>query len=146
MRYTLKTPYRDGSTHIILEPVDFIARQAALARKPWVNLTCFYGVFVLNSALRQQVTPFRRSRAASKRKTPAQRHAAMTWFQRLKQVFENDIETCDECGGSVKVITRIEDPVGIRKILDHLEQQTNSTQPLPHPTRRQPPVPSPDRS
>ncbi len=30
VRYTLKTPYRDGTTHIILEPLDFIARLAAL--------------------------------------------------------------------------------------------------------------------
>ena len=26
----LKTPYRDGTTHVIFEPLDFIARLAAL--------------------------------------------------------------------------------------------------------------------
>ena len=31
VRYRLKTPYRDGTTHIVLEPLDFIARLAALA-------------------------------------------------------------------------------------------------------------------
>ena len=30
--YTLKTPYRDGTTQVAFEPVDFIARLAALAR------------------------------------------------------------------------------------------------------------------
>ena len=30
VRYHLKTPYRDGTTHIVLEPLDFIARLAAL--------------------------------------------------------------------------------------------------------------------
>ena len=29
VRFTLKTPYRDGTTHIVLEPLDFIARLAA---------------------------------------------------------------------------------------------------------------------
>lgn len=29
MRYQLKTPYRDGTTHVIFEPLDFIARLAA---------------------------------------------------------------------------------------------------------------------
>ena len=29
--YSLKTPYRDGTTHVIFEPLDFIARLAALA-------------------------------------------------------------------------------------------------------------------
>jgi hypothetical protein len=28
--YALKTPYRDGTTHVILEPQDFIARLAVL--------------------------------------------------------------------------------------------------------------------
>jgi hypothetical protein len=35
----VKTPYRDGTTHVIFEPLDFIARLAALVPKPWVNLT-----------------------------------------------------------------------------------------------------------
>ncbi len=38
-RYDLKTPYRDGTTHVIFEPLDFIARQAALVPRPrvWVS-------------------------------------------------------------------------------------------------------------
>ena len=28
VRYQLKTPYRDGTTHVIFEPLDFIARLA----------------------------------------------------------------------------------------------------------------------
>jgi hypothetical protein len=51
VRYQLKTPYRDGTTgdrrsHVIFEPLDFIARLAALVPKPRVNLTRFHGVFV----------------------------------------------------------------------------------------------------
>ena len=45
MRYQLKTPYRDGTTHVIFEPLDFIARLAAPVPKPRVNLTRFHGVF-----------------------------------------------------------------------------------------------------
>ncbi len=37
VRYPLKTPYRDGTTHVLFEPVDFIARLAALVPKPRVN-------------------------------------------------------------------------------------------------------------
>ncbi len=57
VRYQLKTPYRDGTTHVIFEPVDFIARLAALVPKPRVNLTRFHGVFAPNSAHRARVTP-----------------------------------------------------------------------------------------
>ncbi len=45
IRYQLKTPYRDGTTHVIFEPLDFMARLAALVPKPRVNLTRFHGVF-----------------------------------------------------------------------------------------------------
>ena len=38
VRYELKTPYRDGTTHVIFEPTDF-ARLVALMPKPRVNLT-----------------------------------------------------------------------------------------------------------
>jgi hypothetical protein len=30
VRYQLKTPYRDGTTHIVMEPLDLMARLAAL--------------------------------------------------------------------------------------------------------------------
>jgi hypothetical protein len=43
-------------------------------------------------------------------KTPAERHASMTWMQRLKRVFNIDIETCERCAGHVGIIASIEDP------------------------------------
>jgi len=94
VRYELKTPYRDGTTHVIFEPVDFIAKLAALVPKPRVNLTRFHGVFAPNSKHRALVTPAKRGKGSKSKgadvqdeKTPVQRHAAMTWAQRLKRVF-----------------------------------------------------------
>ena len=46
VRYQLKTLYRDGTTHVVLEPLDFIARLAALVPRPRVNLTRYHGVFI----------------------------------------------------------------------------------------------------
>ena len=47
----------------------------------------------------------------------------MTWAQRLRRVFNMDIEACEICGGPVKVIASIEDPGVISKILQHLEER-----------------------
>jgi hypothetical protein len=44
----------------------------------------------------------------------------MTWMQRLKRVFNIEIERCEHCGGRVKVVACIEDPVVIDQILQHL--------------------------
>ncbi len=41
--YRYKQPFRDGSTHVVLEPLDFIARLAALVPRPRLNLTRFHG-------------------------------------------------------------------------------------------------------
>jgi len=94
VRYELKTPYRDGTTHVIFEPVDFIAKLAALVPRPRVNLTRFHGVFAPNSKHRALVTPAKRGKGSKPKdadgqdeQTPVRRHAAMTWAQRLKRVF-----------------------------------------------------------
>jgi hypothetical protein len=94
IRYQLKTPYRDGTTHVIFEPLDFIAKLAALVPKPRVNLTRFHGVLARgglppNNKFRVRVTPAKRGRGRKRRqptgenwldKTPAERHASMTWM------------------------------------------------------------------
>ena len=85
VRYELKTPYRDGTTHVIFEPVDFIAKLAALVPKPRVNLTRFHGVFAPNSKRRALVTPAKRGKGGKSKDadsqdeiTPVQRHTAMS--------------------------------------------------------------------
>ena len=47
----------------------------------------------------------------------AHRHRAMTWAQRLRRVFNIDIETCERCGGAMKILACIQDPAVIRKLL-----------------------------
>jgi hypothetical protein len=124
----LQTPYRDGTTHVIFEPLDFIACLAALVLKPRVNLTRFYGVFAQNSKYRARVTPTKPGRggrhattADPQEQTLAEHCAAMTWAQRLKRVFGIGIETCPACGGAMRIIVCIEDPVVIEKIFAHLD-------------------------
>ena len=141
MRYTLKTPYRDGTTHVILEPEDFIARLAVLVPKPRAHLVRYRGVFAPNSRLRAQITPGRRGKKA--RTAPAKprgdevgaspRRAAMTWAQRLKRVFRIDIQTCLRCGGRLRIIASIEEPALIERILDHLGRAEDSAE-AAHPT------------
>jgi hypothetical protein len=64
---------------------------------------------------------------------------AITWAQRLKRVFNIDVETCRVCGGAAKVIACIEDPVVIRKILNHLQEQSPLDAGVPIPNSRGPP-------
>lgn len=147
VRYQLKTPYRDGTTHVILEPLDFIAKLAALVPRPRVNLTRYHGVFAPNSKHRALVTPAQRGKGGPKtteqkgtEDAETNRHVAMTWAQRLKRVFNIDVESCRVCGGAARVIAAIEDKAVIEKILAHLDSKVFCTQPEPLPQVRAPPA------
>lgn len=113
----LKTPYDDGTTHVVLSPMEFMGRLAALVPKPRVNLTRFHGVFSPNSKLREYVVP---QKPVEEQENPKPKAYSMTWAQRLKRVFSIDIEKCEKCGGPVRIIASIEDPDVIQKILKHL--------------------------
>jgi hypothetical protein len=65
VRYALKSPYQDGTTHVIFEPLDFLARLAALVPSPGVNLTRYHGVFASNRHLRARIVPGQRGRGRS---------------------------------------------------------------------------------
>jgi hypothetical protein len=137
--------YRDGTTHVVFEPLDFMARLAALVPPPRAHLIRYHGVFAPNSRYRAHVTPAKRGPGRKtpaldepKDRTGAERRAAMTWAQRLKRVFNIDLEICQHCGGAVQIIACIEDPLIIEKILTHLRNINTATR--HHPECRAPPA------
>ncbi|VAX12386.1 Mobile element protein [hydrothermal vent metagenome] len=91
--------------------------------------------FSLHAGVAAKRGKVKKAKALDEPQTPTERRASMTWAQRLKRVFNIDIETCGECGGAVKVIACIEDPVVIKKILAHLKEKAS-----PEPTNLLPSV------
>ena len=139
----LKTPYRDCTTHIVLEPLDFIARLAALVPPPRKHLTRFHGVFAPHAALRAAVTAAGRGSGAGSRagtvENPMPRHVDMTWARRLKRVFVIDIERCARCGGRLEVIANIEEPALIARIHAHRRERGEEDAPVASLGPRAPP-------
>ena len=129
VRCELKTPWKNGTTHVEFEPFDFIAKLAALLPPPRAHLTRFHGIFAPNANLRAQLTPAGRGRrpaidaesttTPTDDRTPAERRRSMTWAQRLKRVFRFDVSTCIHRGGAVRIIARIEEQKAIQAILAH---------------------------
>ena len=64
----------------------------------------------LNESILDSSRPLVPSLPACSRQAPLYLHRAMTWMQRLKQVFGIDIKTCERCGRKVKVMASIEAP------------------------------------
>lgn len=100
VRYELKTSYRDGTTHVLFNPIDFIGKLVALTPPPRLNLTRFYGVFAPNSNVRAKVTASQRGKnspglAEHLKVSDKPCHArSMSWAQRFKRVFNIDITEC----------------------------------------------------
>ena len=139
VRYALKTPYRDGTTHVIFEPEDFIARLAALVPKPPAHLTRYHGIFAPASSDRPRIVPKTRAAGTTDRSEPSvtDRQRALTWAQRLKRVFAIEIATCRRCGGRLRVIASIEALPVIERILEHLGRDAEFIDPA-HPSRAPP--------
>ena len=47
--YELKRPFRDGTTHVLFEPHDFIARLVALVPRPRTHRIRYHGVLAPNA-------------------------------------------------------------------------------------------------
>ncbi len=47
--YELKHTFSDGTTHVLFEPQDFIARLAALVPRPRAHLIRYHGLFAPNA-------------------------------------------------------------------------------------------------
>ena len=61
---TLKTPWRDGTRHLVMSPLEFMQRLAALVPRPRLHLIRFHGVLV--SVSLQSVTTCEPAYAARK--------------------------------------------------------------------------------
>ena len=68
--------------------------------------------------------------------TRAGRRRRLAWASLMMRVFGEDVLTCPECDGRLRLIAHIEDPAVVARILRHLELPT-TPRPI-HPARAPP--------
>ena len=148
--FELKTPWRDGTTHLEMTPVDFLERLAALVPRPRLHLIRFHGILAPNAKLRGLVVP--KAPAAARREAGchdrAHRDAAtagtgasgmeataaprpgLRWADLLRRVYDIDIRTCPNCGlGTLEPIATILDPDAIVRILGSIGRRSRAPPP-----------------
>jgi hypothetical protein len=125
----LKRAWRDGTTRLVFEPLEFLAKRAALTPRPEINLLLYHGVLAPHARWRPQVVAY--GRAASEVAAPgpassgsgragAQRQRRprnSTWAGLMRRAFAIDVLACPRCGGRMRVIGTVGDPVAVRQIL-----------------------------
>jgi hypothetical protein len=121
----LKTPYRDGTTEIVMQPLEFMQRLAALVPRPRLHLIRFHGVLAPHAKLRSAIVPKAAAETAATTSdptdTPQSKPAAhISWVRLLKRVFGIDLHHCPNCGGDLSIIAAILEQAVIAKILNPL--------------------------
>jgi hypothetical protein len=120
----LKTPWRDGTSHLALDPVELLAKLAALIPRPYVNLIVYHGVLAPNAKWRREVVNFGRPQVerASPATTPKKVAASYnrTWAELMRRGLDIDVLQCPDCGGRLRFVAAIMLSSAIRRILRHL--------------------------
>jgi hypothetical protein len=132
LQLTLKTPWKDGTRALVLEPHDLLVRLCATVPPPWFNMIRYFGVLSSHSRHRARVVP---SRVDPARFAPEPAegdqlefafpgHAAPTptrgrsrWGWLLRHVFRAQVETCCRCGGPMRWVEAATEPTATARLL-----------------------------
>lgn len=149
VRYRLRRPYYTGQTELVLEPVDFLRKLAALVPPPRQNQIRFYGLLAPQAHDRErfeQLMPvppgptdeLADDRAADPHGTgaatatatepQASAHRAASrqrWATLLKRVFQTDALVCPTCQGPRRILAAITERDPIHQILTGLGLSTD---------------------
>jgi hypothetical protein len=118
--YRFRRPWRDGSTHVVFEPLVFLERLAALVPRPRTHLVTYHGVLAPAATLRDRIVPGPRPQRRSAGGCNASADRRHPWAELLKRVFAVDVLRCADCGGRRVMIATITTPEPIQRILTHL--------------------------
>jgi uncharacterized protein YbaR (Trm112 family) len=134
--YRLKRRWRDGTSHVIYEPLELMERLAALVHPPRFNITRFYGIFSPGANLRPRLipeaegsTPPQHPACRSGVEAPADEHGKTKkkrshqprnypWAVLMARVLELDVLACPHCRGRLRILAAIDTPDAIHEILE----------------------------
>jgi len=121
LAFALKTPWDNGTTHLVFAPLEFIGRLAALTPPPRMHRIGYHDVLVPHAADRALIVP-----GASQplpdpdppatRATPAP-PSRLRWATLWARVFATDARRGPTCGGRMKWVAALTDPHSIRTYL-----------------------------
>jgi hypothetical protein len=114
--YHFRRPWRDGSTALLLDPVELLARLAALVPPPRRPLLSYHGVLAPRAEWRSAVVP---PSAPADTRTPADGPSPRRWpwAHLLHRVFAIEVLVCERCGGRRRILGAVTEPAAVRRML-----------------------------
>ena len=112
----LKAAWRDGTTHLVFEPLEFLGKLAALTPRPEINLLLYHGVLAPHARWRPRVVGYGRAapdatvhRPAETSRVPPPTLRNWTWAALMRRAFAIDVLACPHWGERLRVIATVED-------------------------------------
>jgi hypothetical protein len=111
----------------VTDPLDWIARVTAHIPKKGAKQIIYYGAYSQawrGRERRQGILPkasAAEESSSSQSRSSYSRRRRQQWAVLLKKVWDIDALKCPKCGGEMQVISFIEDPPVITRILKHLD-------------------------
>ncbi len=122
--YRLRHRWRDGTSALILEPREFMARLAAQVPPPRAHQVRYHGVLAPCAAWRPYVVPGADDAVAAIRRPScshdrpqASRARRIAWSDLLRRVFAVDALRCDRCGSKMRVMAAVRSPAATAALL-----------------------------
>ena len=108
----------DGTTHLLLSPFELLEKLAALVPPPRLNLIRYHGILAPSARDRARIVPGGgKEPAVLSESTHQPCPHRLSWSQLLARVFSIDVSQCPDCGGQMKIIAALTDPVSIQSYL-----------------------------
>jgi hypothetical protein len=114
--YHFRHAWRDGSTALLLEPLELLERLAALVPPPRRPLLAYHGLLAPRSRWRAAIVPKAASDAAGA-DAEAGGPRRWSWARLLQRVFGFEVLVCDRCGGSRRILGAVTEPHAVRRLL-----------------------------
>jgi len=115
--FKLKTPWSDGTTHLLLSATELLEKLSALVPPPRTNLVRYHGILAPHAKNRKAVVPpkpddeeLKKTRGFSKNR--------ILWAALLARTFGLKMETCPDCGGQMRIVAAVTDPASVKTYLE----------------------------
>jgi hypothetical protein len=127
----LRVPFRDGTTHLVFDPLTFIERLAVLVLPPRTHQLTYHGVLAPPVSWRDQIVPGSSGERREGSAGDSRPCRKSTWSELLARVFAVDILKCPVCGSRRRWISAITEAEVIERVLSHLDLDTELPTPAP---------------
>jgi Putative transposase/Transposase zinc-binding domain len=112
--YHFRRPWRDGSTALLLDPLELLERLAALVPPPRRPLLAYHGVLAPRARWRSAIVP---PPAPADAQAAAPGPRRWPWARLLRRVFAIEILVCPRCGGPRRILGAVTEPHAVRRLL-----------------------------